>query len=187
MRSSGWSSRATWGCSAVAGAALALAPAAAAEPSVTPARVVPGSAARLVFTVPNEQRVSIRRVAIGLPPDFALAQAETKGGWQTERRERTVAWEGKSIMPGQLATFTLRVRAPNVEEQAVFPVLASLANGRTLTYRVWLTVARPPAPRDEGARTLATAALIVAAVAVLLALGSGLLALWLWLRPRGLR
>jgi len=187
MRSSGWSSRVTWGCSGAALAALALAPVAAAAPSVTPARVAPGSAARLVFTVPNEQKVAIRRVAIGLPPDFELSQAELKGGWQTELRQRTVAWEGKSIRPGQLATFTLRVQAPKVEEQAVFPVLASLADGRTLTYRVWLTVAKAPAPRDEGARTLATAALIVAAVAVLLALGSSLLALWLWLRPRGFR
>ncbi|HET7045211.1 MAG TPA: hypothetical protein VFI37_10215 [Gaiellaceae bacterium] len=163
---------------------MTFAGAAAAEPSVTPTRVEPGSLPRLVFTVPNEKHVAIRRVAIGLPPDFSLAQAELKGGWKTDTRQRTVAWEGKSIMPGQLATFTLRVRAPNVEERAVFPVLAGYADGRTLTYQVSLRVEPAPPPRDEGARTLATAALIVAAVAVLLALGAGLLALWLWFRPR---
>jgi hypothetical protein len=184
MRSSGWSSRGIWGCSAAALAALALVHSASAEPSVTPSRIAPGSSPRLVFTVPNEKNVAIRRVAIGLPPDFSLAQAELKGGWKTDVLGRTVTWEGKSIMPHQLATFILRVHAPGVEERAVFPVLASYANGRTLTSQVWLRVEPAPPPRDEGARTLATAALIVAAVAVLLALGGGLLALWLWLRPR---
>jgi hypothetical protein len=151
---------------------------------VTPLRVAPGSSPRLVFTVPNEETVAIERIAIGLPPDFTIAQAELKGGWKTDAGQRTVTWEGKRIMPGQLATFTLRVQAPDLEERAVFPVLASYANGRTLTYQVSLRVEPPPGPRDEGARTLATAALIVAAVAVLLALGGGLLAFWLWLRPR---
>ncbi len=132
--------------------------------------------------MPNEAKVAIRRVAIGFPPDFTLDQAEMKGGWKTEVRERTVAWEGNSILPAQLATFTLQVKAPRVQEHALFPVLLSLADGRTLTYQVLLTVGPAPSPRDSGARTLATAALIVASVAVVLALAGALLALWLWLR-----
>ncbi|HEY6054956.1 MAG TPA: hypothetical protein VIU86_13555, partial [Gaiellaceae bacterium] len=78
----------------------------------------------------------------------------------------------------------IHVRAPTTTERAVFAVLVSLANGRTVTYQPTVDVARAEAPRDEGARTLAEAALILAAVAVLLALGGGFLALWLWLRPR---
>jgi hypothetical protein len=161
-----------------------LAPVAAAGPEVSPTRVDPGTTPRLVFIVPNEEKVAIDRIAIGLPPDFRLLQAEVKGGWHTEVRERTVSWDGRSIMPNQLVTFTLQVEAPNIEERALFPVLVSLGNGRTLTHQVSLTVGPPAAPRDESARTLATAALIVAAVAVALALGGGLLAFWLWLRPR---
>jgi uncharacterized protein YcnI len=151
---------------------------------VTPQRVDPGTDVRLVFSVPNTSAVAITRVAIGLPPDFQLEEAETQGGWTTEARQRTVAWEGSRIVQGQFADFGLLVRVPSTEERAVFSVLASQANGQTITYQTSLTVASEPAPRDHGARTLATAALIVASIAALLALGGSFLALWLWLRPR---
>ena len=74
--------------------------------------------------------------------------------------------------------------APDVREKAVFPVLVSLANGQTVTYNPSLLVEPAAAPRDEGARTLATAALIVGGAGLLVALGGGFLAFWLWLRPR---
>lgn len=179
----GWSLLGIWVCSACSVALLAAPTAAASvEASVTPLRVSPGADARLVFSVPNSEKTAITRVAIGLPPDFSLSQAEAKGGWRTEVRERTVAWEGFQIRPNQFANFALEVHAPKVEERAIFPVLASFSDGRTVTHEVTLTVDWPASPRDDGARTLATAALIVAAVATLLALGAGLLALWLWLR-----
>ncbi|HET8607431.1 MAG TPA: hypothetical protein VFL66_10445 [Gaiellaceae bacterium] len=184
MKSSGWSSRGTWACSAVALTALALAPAAASGVVASPQRIDPGSLARILFSVPDAESVAITRVAIGLPPDFRLGDSEVKGGWRTMTSERTVAWEGGRIMPGQFAEFVLHARAPWTTERAVFPVLVSLANGRTMTYQASVDVAKAPAPRDSGARTLAEAALIVAAIAVLLALGGGFLALWLWLRPR---
>lgn len=184
MKSSGWSSRSISVCSGLAAAALVLAPAAAAHVVVSPERIDPGSDARVVFSVPNDEAKAITRVAIGLPPDFDLGESEVKGGWRTMTNARTVGWEGGRIMPGQFAEFVVHVRAPETTERAVFTVLVSLANGRTVTYQPTVDVAKAPAPRDEGARTLAEAALIIAAVAVLLALGGGFLALWLWLRPR---
>lgn len=184
MKCSGWSSRSISVCSGLAVAALVLAPAAAAHVVVTPERIDPGSDARLVFSVPDDESAAITRVAIGLPPDFELGESEVKGGWKTMTNARTVAWESGRIMPGQFAEFVLHVRTPATTERAVFPVLVSLANGRTVTYQPTVDVAKAQAPRDEGARTLAEVALILAAVAVLLALGGGFLALWLWLRPR---
>ena len=183
MKCSGWSSRGIWASSVLA--ALALAPAAAADlVQVTPSRVDPGADVRLVFSVPNTGAVAITRVAIGLPPDVQLGEAETRGGWTTEARQRTVAWEGSRIAPGQFADFALLLHVPPTEERAVFSVLASQANGQTMSYQTSLTVASAPATRDHAARTLATAALIVASIAALLALGGSFLALWLWLRPR---
>ncbi|MGZ4389284.1 MAG: DUF1775 domain-containing protein [Gaiellaceae bacterium] len=184
MKSSAWSSRSISVCSGLAVAALVLAPAASAHVVVSPERIDPGSDARIVFSVPNEESNAITRVAIGLPPDFELGESEVKAGWQTMTNARTVGWEGGRIMPGQFAEFVIHVRAPETTEHAVFSVLVSLTNGRTVTYQPTVDVAKAPAPRDEGARTLAEAALILAAVAVLLGLGGGFLALWLWLRPR---
>ncbi len=186
MKCSAWSSLGIWVSSALVGAALLAAPASGAgvDAGVTPLRISPGADARLVFSVPNGEKRAITRVAIGLPPDFTLLQAEAKGGWRSEVRKRTVTWEGFQIRPNQFANFALEVHAPSVEERAIFPVLASLSDGRTITHEVTLTVDWPASPRDDGARTLATAALIVAAVATLLALAAGLLAVWLWLRRR---
>ena len=62
MKSSGWSSRATWVCSA--GCALALAAPAAAGVDVSPQRIDPGDTARIVFWVPNDGKTPITGVAI---------------------------------------------------------------------------------------------------------------------------
>jgi uncharacterized protein YcnI len=183
MRSSAWSSRGISVCSALA-AALALVPAAAGEVTISPGRVDPGQKARLVFSVANESTSAIETVAIGLPVDFQLDEAEVKGGWKTHLRKRTVTWEGYGIAPGQLATFTLNVSAPRVEERAMFSVLASLADGRTVTYESAINVVGAAPIVDTSARKIALAALIVASVGALVAIAGGLLALWLWLRPR---
>jgi len=183
MRFSAWSSRGISACSGLV-LALALAPAAAADVSILPGRVDPGREARLVFSVANESTSPIKTVSIGLPPDFELGEAEVKGSWKTDVNKRTVTWEGSRIAPGRLATFTLNVRAPRVEEKAMFSVLASLANGRTTSTALSYVTVRPAPIVDRTARQIATVALIVASVAAVVAMAGGLLALWLWLRPR---
>jgi uncharacterized protein YcnI len=175
----GWSSLAISVCSAVV-----LAGTAAAGVQVSPTRIDPGSTARLFFWVANDGRHAIDGVAIGIPADFQLGEAEVKGGWRTSTRARTATWEGRRIAPGQFAFFSLTVKAPEREERALFSVLASSVGGATKTWQVRVDVVRAPPVRDERARLTATIALIVAAVAALLALGGGILALWLWLRPR---
>jgi hypothetical protein len=166
-----------------------LAPAAAAHVEVTPARVGParidpGAEAQLTFSVPNEGSTAITRVSIGLPPDLDLGQIGQRAGWTVMRSPHLAAWRGGSIKPGELATFQITITAPRQVERALFTVLLSHAGGRTDTYRPGLMIARAPTTHDAGARRLAEAALIVALVAVVLALGGGFLALWLWLRPR---
>ena len=184
MKCSGWSSRGIWACSAALLGALAVAPAAGAHVTMSPARIDPGSEARLVFTVPDEEKVPITRVAIGLPPDFRLGQAEVAQGWSIETSPRTVSWSGSEIAPGRLVQFALTVDAPKTTERAVFQALVSLKDGQTLTYKPSLMVETAPQPHDAGARTLATAALIVGGVGVAFGLAGSFLALWLWLRPR---
>ena len=167
-----------------AGCALVLAAPAAASVDIAPKRIDPGETARLVFWVTNEGKVPITGVAIGMPADFSLGEAETKAIWKTAVHARTATWEGYRIMPGQFASFAVTVKAPKMEERAVFTVLASMANGSTATWQTTTNVVPAQPTRDTNARLIATIALIVAGVAVVLALAGGILALWLWLRPR---
>ena len=67
----------------------------------------------------------------------------------------------------------------------MFSVLASLADGRTVTYESAINVVGAAPIVDRSARQIALAALIVASVGALVAIAGGLLALWLCgLRPR---
>jgi hypothetical protein len=179
MKCSAWSSLVISACSA----ALLLAPAAAADVEISPQRIDPGEIARLVFWVANDSTVAITGVAIGIPGDFRLGDAESKGSWKTAVRPRTATWDGYRIAPHQLAFFTVTVKAPKTSEHAVFTILASKANGSTTTYESRVDVVAAQPTRDKTARLTATIALIVAAAALLVALAGGILALWLWLRP----
>ena len=123
-------------------------------------------------------------VAIGVPADFQLAEAEAKGSWKTSVHARTATWEGYKIAPGQFAFFTLTVRAPKREERGLFSIIVSPARGPASTWQTAVRVLPAQPTHDDTARLLATIALVVASVAAVLGLGAALLALWLWLRPR---
>jgi hypothetical protein len=56
--------------------------------------------------------------------------------------------------------------------------------GGTDTWQATVSVVPAQPTRDRSARLTATIALIVASIAALLALAGGILALYLWLRPR---
>ncbi len=182
MRFSAWSSLVISACSA----ALLLAPVAGADVEVSPQRIDPGSTARLFFWVANDGKSPITTVAIGVPTDFQLAEAESKGSWKTSVRQRTATWDGYKIAPGQFAFFSLTVRAPKTEEKGLFSILASHATGSTTTYQATVNVVPAMPTRDGDARRLATIGLIVGGVGLLVGLAAGILALWLWLRPRPL-
>jgi uncharacterized protein YcnI len=179
MKCSAWSSLVISACSA-----LVLTATATAGVDVSPQRIDPGATARLVFWVTNDSKSTIKAVAIGVPSDFQLAEAEAKGSWRTSTHTRTATWDGNRIAPGQFAFFVLTVRAPKIDERGVFSILASKADGSTATWQATVNVILAQPTRDARARLTATIALIVASIAALLALAGGILALYLWLRPR---
>jgi uncharacterized protein YcnI len=179
MKCRRWSSLGISVCSA-----LALAAPAVAAVEVSPQRIDPGQTARLVFWLANDGDAPITSVAIGIPTDFRLGEVESKGSWKTAVHARTASWDGGRIAPGQFAFFSVTVKAPTVEERAVFSILAGRSTGRTITYQAQVNVVPAQPMRDKSARLIATIALIVAVVAALVALAGGILALWLWLRPR---
>jgi uncharacterized protein YcnI len=178
MKSSAWSS-----LSISVFSALALAAPAAAHLSIDPAKVVVGNAVDLVFSVPNEgDAIGVDHVTLGIPQDFQLDDAEAKPGWTQSRTGQAITWSGGRIPKGQYATFSIRGTAPARAETVLFNVLVGDRTGKTITYRVGLDVTAA-SNQDKGARTLGKAALGVAILAAVLALGALFGGLYLWLRP----
>jgi uncharacterized protein YcnI len=163
--------------------ALALAAPAFAHLSIDPARVRTGQLVDLVFSVPNvADAMGIDHVTLGIPSDFELDDVEAKPGWTQSRTGQAVTWSGGMIPKRTFARFAIRGTAPAKVETVLFNVLVGDRTGKSITYRVGLDVTAT-AEQDNGARTLGKAALAVAIVAALLALGALFFALYLWLRP----
>ena len=182
MKCKGWSSLAI-SVSSAASVALLLAASAGAHLSIVPPSVVKGQLVDLVFSVPNEDdRYGLNHVTLGIPQAFDLDDAEAKTGWSQSRTGQAVTWSGGNIPKGTYARFGIRGTAPNRPETVLFNVLVGDRTGKSITYRVALSVEAHP-PHDAGARQLAKAALIAAIAAAGIALAAGFVALYVWLRP----
>ena len=182
MRCSGWSSLAISACSALV-SALVLAAPAAAHLSVNPAQVRAGALVDLVLSVPNaEDARGVDQVTVRVPAAFQLDDAEAKAGWTQSRAGRAITWRGGPIPRGQFARFGIRGTAPARAGTVFFNVLAGDRTGTSSTYRVGLEVTAH-ALEDNGARSLGTAALVAALVAIVLSLAALFVGLYLWLRP----
>jgi uncharacterized protein YcnI len=178
MKFSAWS---LLGCSVFS--ALFFAAPASAHLSVNPSRLHTDQLADVTFSIPNsDDRVGIDHVTLGIPADFQLDDAEAKPGWTQSRTGQAITWSGGRIPNHQYATFSIRGTAPSKPETVLFNVLVGDRTGKTITYRVALDVTGASS-EDQGARTLGKAALGVAIVAALLALGALFVGLYLWLRP----
>jgi uncharacterized protein YcnI len=163
--------------------ALVFVPSAWGHLSIDPNRVRTGAEVDLVFSVPNEgDAVGVDHVTLGIPTDFELDDAEAKPGWTQSRTGQAITWSGGLIPRSQYATFSIRGTAPNRAETVLFNVLVGDRTGKSITYRVGLDISAT-SNQDHGARTLGKAALGVAIVAAILALGALFVGLYLWLRP----
>ena len=121
-------------------------------------------------------------MTLGIPADFQLDDAEAKPGWTQSRTGQAITWSGGLIPTRQYATFSIRGTAPSRAETVLFNVLVGDRTGKSITYRVGLDISATSS-QDHGARTLGKAALGVAIVAAILALGALFVGLYLWLRP----
>jgi uncharacterized protein YcnI len=181
MRCSGWSSLAISACSFLV--ALLLAAPAGAHLSINPAQVQAGALVDLVFSVPDaEDARGVDQVTLRVPPGFQLDDAEAKPGWTQIRTGATIVWRGGPIPRGQFARFGIRGTAPARATTVYFDVLAGDRTGSSTPYRVALAVSAH-GTEDHGARSLGTAALVAAVIAIALALAALFVGLYLWLRP----
>jgi uncharacterized protein YcnI len=178
MKSSAWLSLSISACSA-----LVLAAPAAAHLSLNPSRVHTGQLADITFSIPNaDDAIGIDHVTLGIPADFQRDDAEAKPGWTQSRTGQAITWSGGHIPKNQFATFSIRGTAPSKVETVLFNVLVGDRTGKSITYRVGLDVTAT-SNHDQGARTLGKAALGVAILAAVLALGALFVGLYVWLRP----
>ena len=181
MRCNGWSLPSTLVCSAAA--ALVLAGPAGAHLSLDPTTARAGTSVDLVFSVPNEDDpTGIDQVTIKAPSGFALDDGEAVAGWTQSRAGQTLTWRSGNIPPHQYARFGVRGTTPASAGTVFFNVLVGDRTGRSITYRVGLAVVAH-GPRDDGARSLGKAALVVAVIGAGLALAALFVALYVWLRP----
>jgi hypothetical protein len=181
MRFSGWSSRSIWASSLAA--ALVFAAPAAAHLSVNPDQVHTGALVDLVFSVPNAAApAGIDQVTIEAPAGFVLDDGEAITGWTQSRTGQNLTWTGGTIPLRQYARFGIRGTAPVEPGSVLFTVRVADGAGVSTTYRIALQ-AVDHGPRDNGARSLGEAALVVAVVGAGLALAALFAALYVWLRP----
>ena len=177
MRFSAWSSLAISVCSA-----LVLAAPAGAHLSINPDTVRTGALVDLVFSVPNAaDPAGIGQVTIKAPAAFVLDDGEAVAGWTQSRTGQTLTWKGGNIPLRQYARFGIRGTAPAQAGTVLFNVLVADRTGTSITYRVGIQAAGH-GPRDNGARSLGKAALIVAVIGAGLALVAMFVALYVWLR-----
>ncbi len=175
-------------CAAVLAAASALAVPATAEAHaiVTPSLVSAGASERFRLGLPNERRdAALTGLAVTLPRGFSLVSAEAPVEWLASTDGLTASFRGSSIAPLAEETFTLLARAPGTRGSFDLELRETYADGLGPSYTVATVVAgtaAASASRDDGARTLAKAALGIALGAAGLALVAFALALRVWLR-----
>lgn len=164
--------------------ALAAAPAALAHVDLEPIEAAPGQPVRLTFYAPNEGKAEADELQLDFPEGAVPAVAQAVTGWTATVRERTVTWSGGSIPVGTYGLFSAVVEAPDASGPIEVRTTLRYVDGTRQVFSPVLFVREPRAAQatDGSSRTLATYALGLAAAALALAGGAGLLGLWAWLR-----
>jgi uncharacterized protein YcnI len=148
------------------GAALILAPAAAAHVTVNPDAVVADSFARFDIRVPNERETaSTTKLAVKLPKGLVEVSFQPKPGWKRSvtmekldtpvtlegetitEQVGTVTWQGGTIAPGEFDEFGLSAKVPNEPgAKLTFPAVQTYSNGEVVRW-IGAPDADEPAPQ----------------------------------------
>jgi hypothetical protein len=153
----------------VAGATLAVAAAASAHVTVSPASVTEGVTSQLTLVTPNERpEHATTRLDVVLPAEVEIVSAEAPPGWQVRYTPRTVAWSGGAIRGDDAASFPLTLRGIGPAGAVTLDAVQGYEDGATVPWRASLTVlpaSGADAPREHPGRALLAAVVGVAIVA----------------------
>ena len=162
---------------AAALAALAVTPSALGHGSVRPTVAAPGAAQQFTFVVLNGRDTGIVGFRLELPSGATVEDVTARQPtWVATSTENSVEWRGGPIPARAFDSFQVRVRMPDREGTASFrgTELFDDGPGPQSGFDVVVaggTVASADAT-DDGARTLAATALLVAILAALLGAGA---------------
>ena len=176
---------------AAVAASLAFPAAALAHGSVRPTVATPGASQQLTFLVLNGRDVGIVGFRLELPAGAAVDEVTARQPtWIATSGANRVEWRGGPIPARAFDSFQVRVRMPEREGSVTFTGTELFPDGPGPPYRLDVVLAGGAAAAaadatDEGARTLGTAALLVAVAALLLAAAALGLSLARWRRARG--
>jgi len=173
---------------AVATAACAFPAEASAHGTIRPALAAPGSTPDFTIVVPvTAQSPPVVGLSVSAPAGVRLVSAASSPPrWSATISGSTVTWRGGPIPPGSFDSFGFRASVPTSPGTISFSARELYADGPAPPFKLNVVLfadaqGDPPAA-DEGTRTLATFALAVAIVAVVLAAAALLLSLARWLR-----
>jgi uncharacterized protein YcnI len=160
---------------ATATAALALAPPAFGHGSVRPTAATPGGSQVFTFVVLNGRDAGIVAFRLQLPAGATVEDVTARQPtWVVTSTKTSVEWRGGPIPARTFDSFQVRVKLPDREGTVSFLGTEVFDDGAGPPSRFDVVLVGGAAPTgsevtDEGARTLGTAALVVAIAALLIA------------------
>jgi uncharacterized protein YcnI len=173
---------------AAAVAAGAFPATALAHGTVRPALAAPGSTQNFTVVIPvTAQSPPVAGLSVTAPAGVrVVSAASSPPRWSATISGSTVTWRGGPIPPGSFDSFGFRASVPATPGTISFAARELYASGAAPPFNLDVVLfgagrGDPPAA-DEGTRTLAIFALVVALVAVVLAAAALVVSLARWLR-----
>lgn len=173
---------------AAATASLAVPAAAWAHGTIRPSLAAPGSTQTFTIVVPvTAQSPPVTGFSVSAPAGVRLlSAASAPPRWSATIRGSTVTWRGGPIPPGSFDSFGFKARLPATTGTISFSAHEVFADGTAPTFSLNVVLfsgaGGTASADDEGTRTLALFALVLAIVAVVLAAAALVVSLARWLR-----
>jgi uncharacterized protein YcnI len=173
---------------AVAAAACMFPAAALAHGTIRPALAAPGSTQDFTVVIPvTAQSPPVVGLSVSAPSGVGVVSAASSPPrWSATINGSTVTWRGGPIPPGSFDSFGFRASVPATPGTVSFSARELYADGAAPPFKLNVVLfgdgRGDPVAADEGTRTLAIFALVVAIVAVVLAAAALVLSLARWLR-----
>jgi uncharacterized protein YcnI len=160
----------------VALATLMSAAPAAAHPQFWPAFVEQNAETDVLLTAPNERKAPMTAIELAAPDTVELLAARSTPAWEAELKDGRATWTGGRLATEKWGQFPLRLLARGEPGGEPFTVKQRFADGKTVDWRVTLSVtpgaATPPSEegRSYGVAVAAAAGLGVVAGSLILLL-----------------
>jgi hypothetical protein len=155
--------------------------------TIRPALVKPGSTTEFTVVIPvTAQSPPVVGLTLTAPAGTRIVDAASSPPrWTASLKGSTVTWRGGPIAPGSFDSFGFRASVPPSAGNVAFSARELYAAGPAPPFKLNVVLfggASTAAVGDDGTRTLAVFALVIAIVAVVIAAAALVVSLARWLR-----